>query len=69
MDNSELTLEQAFIKLEGTIQELENEDISLEDSFKKYEEGMKLVQLCNEKISKVEKQVLVLNESGDLNEF
>ena len=69
MDNKEITLEQAFTKLEGTIAELEKEDISLEDSFKKFEEGMKLVQFCNDKISKVEKQVMVLNESGDLDEF
>ncbi len=69
MDNKEITLEQAFTKLEGTIAELEKEDISLEDSFKKFEEGMKLVQLCNDKINKVEKQVMVLNESGDLDEF
>ena len=34
---------------------------SLEDAFKNYEEGMKLVKSCNEKIEKIEKQILVLN--------
>lgn len=69
MDSKEMTLEQAFTELETAIAKLEKEDISLEDSFKTYEEGMKLVQLCNEKITKVEKEVLVLNGNGELNEF
>ena len=69
MVDKDLTLEQAFTELETAITKLEKEDISLEDSFKTFEEGMKLVQLCNEKIEKIEKEVLVLNGNGELNEF
>ena len=65
----ELTLEQMFEKLEESIERLEQEDISLEDSFKIYREGMKLIQTCNEKIDKVEKEVLKLSENGELDEF
>ena len=65
----EMTLEQAFEKLEESIEALEQEDISLEESFKIYREGMKLSQTCNEKIDKVEKEVLKLSENGELNEF
>lgn len=65
----EITLEKAFEKLEEAIGMLEQEDISLEESFKIYREGMKLIQTCNEKIDKVEKEVLKLNESGELDEF
>ncbi len=65
----ELTLEQMFEKLEESIEKLEQEDISLEDSFKIYREGMKLIQTCNEKIDKVEKEVLKLSENGELDEF
>lgn len=65
----ELTLEQMFEKLEESIQKLEQEDISLEDSFKIYREGMKLIQTCNDKIDKVEKEVLKLSENGELDEF
>jgi exodeoxyribonuclease VII small subunit len=43
--------------------------VSLEDSFKLYKEGMKLIKFCNDKIDKVEKQVLKLNENGELDEF
>ena len=67
--SKEITLEQTFEKLEATISKLEQEDISLEESFKIYREGMKLVQNCNNKIDKVEKEVLKLNENGELDEF
>lgn len=65
----ELTLEQTFEKLEQTIGFLEQEDIPLEESFKLYKEGMKLIKSCNDRIDKVEKEVLKLNESGELVEF
>ena len=65
----EQTLEQTFERLEDLIGTLEQEDISLEESFKLYKEGMKLVKSCNDRIDKVEKEVLKLNENGELDEF
>ena len=69
MASKETTLEQLFEKLEESISQLERDDISLEDSFKIYKEGMKLVQTCNSSIDRVEKEVLKLNENGELDEF
>ena len=60
----ELSIEEIFGRLDGIIRELEDGEISLEDSFKYYETGMKLVQTCGGKIDKVEKQILVLNGNG-----
>ncbi len=65
----EQTLEQVFDKLEETIGKLEQEDIPLEESFKLFKEGMKLIKSCNDRIDKVEKEVLKLNENGELDEF
>lgn len=65
----ELTLDETFEKLEAAIGKLEQEDISLEESFQLYKEGMKLIQACNDKIDKVEKEVLKLNEDGELEGF
>jgi len=65
----EQTLEQIFDKLEETIGKLEQEDIPLEESFKLYKDGMKLIKSCNDRIDKVEKEVLKLNENGELDEF
>lgn len=64
-----LSLEEAFEQVEGTIALLEEENITLEESFRAYQEGMKLLQYCNDKIDKVEKQVLKINEDGGLDEF
>ena len=64
------TLEQSFEKLEQMIGNLENGDVSLEDSFKLYNEGMKLIQNCNQQLDKVEKKIVVLNQKeGDEDEF
>ena len=48
---------------------LEDENISLEESFTVYQKGMELLKYCNESIDKVEKKVLVLNGEGKLDEF
>lgn len=45
---------------------MESRDIPLEESFGLYEEGMKLLKFCNERISRVEKQVMKLDEDGRL---
>ena len=56
-----MTIEETFAALDALIDQLESGKGSLEDAFKNYEEGMKLVKSCNEKIDKIEKQILVLN--------
>ena len=59
------TLEQSFEKLEQIIGNLENGDV-----FKLYNEGMKLIQNCNQQLDKVEKKIVVLNQKeGDEDEF
>ena len=62
-------LEEAFEKLEKTVEALEREDISLEESFRIYQEGMELLKKCNLEIDQVKKKVLVLNEDGESHEF
>lgn len=69
LEEKELTLEEAFEKLEETVAALEQEDISLEESFQIYKNGMELLKKCNQSIDMVEKRVLVLNEDGETNEF
>ena len=53
--------------MDRLIDELESGDGSLEDAFRRYEEGMKLVKSCNEKIERIEKKILVLSgeEAGN----
>lgn len=65
----ELSLEQAFEQIEEVIAGLEAEEITLEESFRAYNRGMKLLQHCNETIDRVEKKVMQINEEGGLDEF
>ena len=67
--NRELTRAEAFARLEEVTRTLEDEGISLEESFAVYQKGMELLKYCNESIDKVEKKVLVLNGEGKLDEF
>ena len=62
VENTEntMTIEETFAALDALIDQLESGKGSLEDALKNYEEGMKLVKSCNEKIEKIEKQILVL---------
>ena len=62
-------LEELFGQLEDTIQKMEKEEISLEDSFQLYHKGMDLLKQCNDKIDKVEKKMLILDEEGETYEF
>lgn len=68
-NKKETTLDEAFLELDGIIEALESREITLEESFHKYQQGMELVKRCSEKIDTVEKKVLVLNEDGETYEF
>lgn len=56
------TLEDSFAALEQILEKLETEEVSLEDSFKLYQDGMKLIKKCNQAIDKVEKELVVISE-------
>ncbi|MBQ8199450.1 MAG: exodeoxyribonuclease VII small subunit [Lachnospiraceae bacterium] len=68
-EEKKLSLEEAFENLETVIEKLENPETSLEDSFTAYKEGISLVNLCNGMIDKVEKEVKVLSQGGNTDEF
>ena len=71
MSNTEnkFSLEEAFVEIDQLIEQLEQPDNTLEQSFVAFEKGMELVKLCNESIDRIEKKVLVLGQNGELNEF
>ena len=56
----ELTFEQAIQRLEIIANELEKDDLDLDTSVKKFEEGMKLSQKCNKILQEAEKKITVL---------
>lgn len=68
-EEREMSLEQNFSRLDELVELLEDEDISLEEAFKAYSQGMELIRKCNDRIDRVEKQVLKLGGDGQLGEF
>lgn len=63
------TLETAFDELKEILGQLEQEDVTLDQSFKLYNDGMKLLKYCNEALDKVEKEIIIINENGETNEL
>ena len=63
------TLEEVFGKLDEVVKKLEGDTVSLEDSFRLYQQGMELLKACNDKIDLVEKKMLVLDENGEQHEL
>lgn len=68
-ETPQITIEEAFEKLEQLVETLENPEISLDDAFANYKEGMELLKYCNSSIDDVEKKVLALSKEGELYEF
>lgn len=59
------SVDELFRKIDEIAQNLERDDIGLEESFRLYQEGMKLLKDCGEKIDRVEKQFMILDENGE----
>lgn len=65
----EPTIEESLKELDSIVERLESREISLEDSFVLYQQGMELLKKCSGRIDAVEKKMLKINEDGDLSEF
>ncbi|MDO5389931.1 MAG: exodeoxyribonuclease VII small subunit [Eubacteriales bacterium] len=63
------TIEEALEALDRIAKRLESSEITLEESFQIYKEGMELLQYCSKKIDTVEKKMLQMNEDGTVSEF
>ena len=64
----EKTLEQLFGELEQVTAALEQEN-SLEESFRLYHRGMDMLKECSDRIDRVEKEIQVLDDKGDIHEL
>ncbi len=64
-----MTLEEKLAKLDAMTEQLRKEDITLEESFSLYKDGMELIKQCNADIDRVEKQVHILNADGQVTDW
>lgn len=58
------TFETAIGRLEEVVEEMGSDKLPLEDLIKRYEEGIELVKICEEKLQTVEKRVEILMRKG-----
>ena len=59
------TFETALARLEKITEELETGDLSLENSLKKFDEGIQLVHFCNTKLEDAKNRVeILLHKNG-----
>lgn len=58
------TFESALARLEKITGELENGDLSLEASLKKFDEGIQLTEFCNAKLTEARTKVEILLEKN-----
>ena len=64
-EKKELNFEELIEKLEDITNKLEKEQLSLDDSVKLYEEGMRISKECNTKLEDAEKRITVLINDND----
>lgn len=64
-EKKEVSLEETLQKIEEKIAEMERPDISLEESFRAYESGIRMIQEANSRIDLVEKQMIMLQQEAE----
>jgi exodeoxyribonuclease VII small subunit len=59
--------EQSLVKLENLVEKMEAGDLTLEDSLKTFEEGIRLTRECQQALSQAEQKVkMLIEQNGQL---
>lgn len=58
--------EEMLAKLQGVLEELENGDLSLDDSMKSYEEGVKLVNKLYKTLNALEGKISTIKDEKEV---
>ena len=60
-----MKFEEASKRLNEIVRKLERGELSLDESLAAFEEGAKLIRLCNEMLDKAEQKITLLKENGE----
>ena len=58
-------IEENFKELDEILEKMQDEEVSLDESFEMYKKGIEIVKDSNEQIEKIEKQIEVLEENTE----
>lgn len=61
--SDELNFERAMDRLEAIVDEMESGKMMLEELIVRYEEGMKLVGICQERLASAEKRIEIITRN------
>ncbi len=68
-DKDQMSIEEAFALVDEKIKALESDEVTLEESFRHFKEGMDLLKYCGESIDQVEKKVQKIMADGETEDF
>jgi len=60
----EANFEQAMKRLEAIVEQMESGELSLENLIVRYEEGMKLVKVCQERLASAEQRIEIITRNS-----
>ncbi|QSR87124.1 exodeoxyribonuclease VII small subunit [Candidatus Methylacidiphilum infernorum] len=60
-EEKEMRFEEAFKKLQEIVHSLESGQLPLEDLLQKYEEGRRLLKICDDKLNQAEQRIIHLS--------
>ena len=63
--SKEIKFEDAMLELESTVERLEAGNLSLDESINEFEKAVKLIKICEGKLSSAKQKVRILIEGED----
>ena len=69
MEEKKVTFEEALNLLQNAVNKLENGEISLDEAFSMFEQGIKYAKICEEKLSLIEEKVAKIIKDGNKEDF
>ena len=68
-DPESIDFESALAELEGLVTKMESGDLSLDDSLKAFERGVRLARQCQTELKNAELRVQALTDDGELKDL
>jgi len=65
MAKKKMNFEESMIRLDEIVKELENGEVSLEESLALFEEGTALIKNCGKVLDEAEQKIVVLQKGAD----
>ena len=69
LPEGQVSLEDTFAEIEAIIAKMEQPDVTLDESFCLYKNGVERLKTCNELLDAVEKKMQVIEPDGTLGDF